>query len=99
LCITRSADVVDQIDRLIHPVAVAQDGEELVHRHRRFVEPRGDGGNRPESPGRRDINRVGFAIGVAVAPVKARPLYRFRRYSIFMCRSVARTEPGVMAAS
>jgi hypothetical protein len=46
-----SADVVDQIDRLIHPVALAQDGEELVHRQRRFIEPCGDGGNRPESLG------------------------------------------------
>jgi hypothetical protein len=27
-----------------------------------FVEPRGDGGNRPESPGRRDINRVGCKL-------------------------------------
>src|SRR4051812_2927607 len=57
-----SADVVDQINRLIHPVALAQDGEELVHRYGRFVEPCGDGGNRPESLGRRDIKRVGCEL-------------------------------------
>lgn len=39
-----------------------------------------------------------FEIGVAVAPVTTRSRPRERRYSSFMCRSLARFEPS-MAAS
>ncbi|MFC5123132.1 hypothetical protein ACFPRL_06715 [Pseudoclavibacter helvolus] len=40
-----------------------------------------------------------FEIGVAVAPVTTRSLPWERRYSSFMCRSLARLEPSIAASA
>ena len=39
-----------------------------------------------------------LAIGVAVAAVMTRSPWRERRYSAFMCRSLARLEPSIAAS-
>lgn len=39
-----------------------------------------------------------FAIGVAVAIVSTRCPWRERRYSIFMCTSLARSDPSTAAS-